>query len=91
MGFYLLRLRLSSFHPPGRRLVVMGNVPKWILAIAKPVILPDSPRIRRISQRMLAHLNSPKLLFTSQVLIHVLFRDQFKGHEIPLINAFVLN
>ena len=37
-------------------------------------------RIRRISQTNLAHLNSPELLFSSQVLIQVLFGNQFKGH-----------
>ena len=67
------------------------DVPKWILAIAKPVILPDSPRIRRISKECLLHLNSPKLLLSSQVFIQILFRNQFKGDEILPLNVFLLN
>jgi hypothetical protein len=52
---------------------------------------PDSPRIRRISQTNLAHLNSRELLFSSQVLVHVLFGNQFKGHEILLLDGLALN
>jgi hypothetical protein len=52
---------------------------------------PDSPRIRRISLISLAHLKSPKLLFSSQVLIQVLFGNQFKGYEILDIDGLALD
>jgi hypothetical protein len=42
-------------------------------------------------KQTLAHLNSPELLFSFQVLIQVLFGNQFKGHKILLIDGLALN
>jgi hypothetical protein len=52
---------------------------------------PDPPRIRRISQTHPAHLKSPEPLFSSQILIQVLFGNQFKGHEILGIDGLALD
>ena len=56
MGFPLLVLRLSSFHPAVQGLVVMGinldDVPKGILAVTKPVMLcsrVNSPDLRPLT------------------------------------------
>ena len=94
MGFHLLRLapfQISSRRTTSGSLGIdFDDVPKGILAIAKQVIF-QIPHESGAFLRMLAHLKSPELLFTSQVLIHVLFGNQFKGHEILPLNVLLLN